>query len=77
VPVDGSYTLDMEGMIEVLRGLKARMIIPMHFFSEYTLDRFLSQVGREWEVERSPVPSVVLSKTAMPERPKLLVLPGH
>ena len=77
VPVDGSYTLDIEGMVEVLRGMKARMVIPMHYFSEYTLDRFLSQVGREWEVERSPVPSVVLSKATMPEKPKLLVLPGH
>ena len=77
VPVDGSYTLDMEGMIEVLRGLKARMVIPMHYFSDVTLDRFLSQVGREWEVERSPVPSVVLSKTTLPEKPKLLVLPGR
>jgi L-ascorbate metabolism protein UlaG (beta-lactamase superfamily) len=77
VPVDGSYTLDLEGMIEVLRGLKARMVIPMHYFSEYTLDRFLSQVGREWEVERSSVPSVLLSKATLPQKPKLLVLPGH
>jgi L-ascorbate metabolism protein UlaG (beta-lactamase superfamily) len=77
VPVDGSYTLDLDGMMEVLRGLKARMVIPMHYFSEYTLDRFLAQVGREWEVERSPVPSVVLSKAALPQMPKLLVLPGH
>lgn len=77
VPVDGSYTLDLEGMIEVLRGLKARMVIPMHYFSEVTLDRFLAQVGREWEVERSPVPSVVLSKATLPGKPRLLVLPGH
>jgi L-ascorbate metabolism protein UlaG (beta-lactamase superfamily) len=77
VPVDGSYTLDLDGMIEVLRGLKARMVIPMHFFSEYTLDRFLSQVGREWEVERSAVPSVLLSKATLQEKPRLLVLPGH
>lgn len=76
-PVDGSYTLDVEGMIEVLRGLKARVVIPMHYFSEYTLERFLAQVGREWEVERSPVPSVVLSKAALPPKPRLLVLPGH
>jgi L-ascorbate metabolism protein UlaG (beta-lactamase superfamily) len=77
VPVDGSYTLDLEGMIEVLRGLKARMVIPMHYFSEYTLERFLAQVGREWEVERSAVPSVLLSKATLPEKPRLLVLPGH
>jgi L-ascorbate metabolism protein UlaG (beta-lactamase superfamily) len=77
VPVDGSYTLDLDGMIEVLRGLKARMVIPMHYFSSYTLDRFLAQIGREWEVEISAVPSVVLSKATLPQKPKLLVLPGH
>jgi L-ascorbate metabolism protein UlaG (beta-lactamase superfamily) len=76
-PVDGSYTLDLDGMMEVLRGLKARMVIPMHYFSEYTLDRFLQHVGREWEVERGAVPSVVLSKATLPEKPRLLVLPGH
>jgi L-ascorbate metabolism protein UlaG (beta-lactamase superfamily) len=77
VPVDGSYTLDLEGMIEVLRGLKARMVIPMHYFGSYGLERFLSRVGEEWQVEMSPVPSVVLSKATMPDKPKLLVLPGH
>jgi L-ascorbate metabolism protein UlaG (beta-lactamase superfamily) len=76
VPVDGSYTLDLEGMIEVLRGLKARMMIPMHYFSAYTLERFLSRIRQDWEVEISPVPSVVVSKATLPPQPKLLVLPG-
>ena len=40
VPVDGSYTLDLEGMMEVLTALKAQLMIPMHFFSRYTLERF-------------------------------------
>src|SRR6185437_3825888 len=51
VPVDGSYTLDLEGMIEVLKSLKARVMIPMHFFSPWTLERFLSRVRQEWDVE--------------------------
>ena len=33
VPVDGSYTLDLDGMVEVLHALKAPLMIPMHFFS--------------------------------------------
>src|SRR5436305_8629193 len=41
VPVDGSYTLDLEGMVEVLQALKAPLMIPMHFFSTFTLSRFL------------------------------------
>ena len=37
VPVDGSYTLDIDGMFEVLHALKAPLMIPMHYFSGYTL----------------------------------------
>jgi L-ascorbate metabolism protein UlaG (beta-lactamase superfamily) len=77
VPVDGSYTLDMEGMMEVLQSLKAKLMIPMHFFSTYTLERFISRISRDWDVETSQIPSVVVSKTTLPEKPKLLVLPGR
>jgi len=77
VPVDGSYTLDLEGMVEVLHALKAPLMIPMHYFSEYTLDRFLTRVRQEWDVETAEVPSVVLSKTTLPSKPKVLVLPGR
>ena len=77
VPVDGGATLDLEGMIEVLTALKAPLMIPMHFFSTYTLDRFLQRISRDWDVERADVPSVVVSKHTLPTKPKLLVLPGR
>jgi L-ascorbate metabolism protein UlaG (beta-lactamase superfamily) len=77
VPVDGSYTLDLDGMVEVLHALKAPLMIPMHFFSAYTLDRFLQRVRQDWDVELAQIPSVVVSKTDLPSKPKLLVLPGH
>ncbi len=76
-PVDGSYTLDLEGMVEVLHALKPQLIIPMHYFSAYTLDRFLSRVRQDWDVEINETPSIVLSKTTLPAKPKVLVLPGH
>jgi L-ascorbate metabolism protein UlaG (beta-lactamase superfamily) len=77
VPVDGSYTLDLEGMIEVLTSLKAPMMIPMHYFSSYTLNRFIERIKKDWDVEFAEVPSVVLSKHTLPTKPKLLVLPGR
>lgn len=77
VPVDGTLTLDGEGMIEVLKSLKAPLIIPMHYFSSYTLDRFLARVRGEWDVEIADVPSVVVSKASLPAKPKVLVLPGR
>jgi L-ascorbate metabolism protein UlaG (beta-lactamase superfamily) len=77
VPVDGSYTLDTDGMVEVLKSLKAPLLIPMHYFSRYTLEAFLTRVKPDWEVELSETPSVVISKASLPQKPKILVLPGH
>jgi L-ascorbate metabolism protein UlaG (beta-lactamase superfamily) len=77
VPVDGSYTLDLDGMVEVLHALKAPLMIPMHYFSRFTLDRFLDRVRKEWAVEIAAVPTVVVSRTTLPAKPKVLVLPGH
>jgi len=77
VPVDGTYTLDLEGMVEVVTALKAQLIIPMHYFSSYTLARFLDRVRANFDVETSDVPSVVVSKSTLPPKPKVLVLPGR
>jgi L-ascorbate metabolism protein UlaG (beta-lactamase superfamily) len=77
VPVDGSYTLDLDGMIDVVKSLRAQLVIPMHYFSSYTLDRFLARVREHFEIEKSAVPSVVISKATLPAKPTVLVLPGH
>jgi L-ascorbate metabolism protein UlaG (beta-lactamase superfamily) len=77
VPVDGTYTLDVEGMLEVIKALKAPLMIPMHYFSSYTLNRFLDRVRSDYDVEIADTPSIVLSKATLPSKPKFLVLPGH
>ena len=78
VPVDGNMTLDMDGMMEVLKAIKAPLMVPMHYFSVYTLHRFLDRVREEkWEVEMSAVPSFLVSKSTLPAKPKVLVLPGR
>jgi L-ascorbate metabolism protein UlaG (beta-lactamase superfamily) len=76
-PVDGNMTLDLEGMFEVLHALKAPLIIPMHYFSAFTLERFLDRARQEWDVEIAEIPSLVVSKASIPTKPKVLVLPGH
>jgi L-ascorbate metabolism protein UlaG (beta-lactamase superfamily) len=78
VPVDGGVTLDLDGMAEVLAALKAPLMIPMHYFSTYSLRRFLDVLGeKSYEVEISETPSIVVSKTTLPAKPKVLVLPGR
>jgi L-ascorbate metabolism protein UlaG (beta-lactamase superfamily) len=77
VPVDGSFTLDMDGMVEVLKSIKAPLMIPMHYFSMHTLNRFLDRVRQDYAVEMADVPSTVVSRATLPTSPKFLVLPGR
>lgn len=76
VPVDGSYTLDMPGTLEVLKALKARTVIPMHYFSGYSLERFIEASKASYEIVRNASPTIVLSRDQMPATPRVLVLPA-
>jgi L-ascorbate metabolism protein UlaG (beta-lactamase superfamily) len=77
VPVDGGYTLDVEGMIEVLKALNAPLMLPMHYFGEATLQRFLNRVRQHWPVAFHDTASIVVSRASLPQGSKFLVLPGR
>ena len=77
MPVDGSMTLDSEGMREVIAQLQAPLMIPMHYFGQSTLNRFLDGVSDRYEIVRKETNSIVLSKATMPGRPTVMVLPGR
>jgi len=76
-PVDGSVTLDIEGMAEVLTALKPQIMIPMHYFSSFTLNRMVSLMQEKYPVEFNTTPSMLVSKTSLPASPKIVVLPGR
>jgi hypothetical protein len=57
--------------------LKPPLMIPMHYFGSYTLNRFLARVKQDWDVEMAETPSLVLSKASLPAKPKVLVMPGR
>lgn len=74
VPVDGTWTLDHDGMFNVLKELRARIVIPMHVFG--SIDEFAARMQERFEIKVSDTPSVILSPATMPLKPQLLVLPG-
>jgi L-ascorbate metabolism protein UlaG (beta-lactamase superfamily) len=81
VPVDGTWTMDQNAMMRVIEQIKAPVIIPMHFFSDASLLRFVAKVmdARHlgYEVVHSRVPQVTLSRETLPAGRQLLVLPGR
>lgn len=77
-PVDGSYTLDVDGMVEVLKALESPVVIPMHFFNPGTLERFLAKLAdSRYTIARQPTATVVFSRETLPTTPTVMVLPGR
>ena len=79
-PVDGSYTLDTPGMIEVLKGLKAPLVIPMHFRTlrykprnMFWINNFLSMFD-EAIIDFACDCEVTVMPSTLPDHMRILVL---
>lgn len=77
VPVDGGYTMNQPAMAEVVRRVRARVVIPMHWFGQANLERFLTEMAGEFAIRRAAEPTVTLTASALPDQPTVLVLPGR
>lgn len=76
-PVDGGRTLDLTSMMEVLKNLRASIVIPMHFFGAGTLSAFMQGMSDEFEVRQYPSPTIKVSIGTLPKTPTVVVLPGY
>ncbi len=72
--VDGSSTLASPSMIEVLRDLRASLVIPMHFFGGESLGEFLAGMRESFEIEIQRSATIEVSLKTLPRRPTVLVL---
>jgi len=77
VPVDGGYTMAQAEMLEVLKTLKTKLVIPMHYFGQTTLARFINTMEGSFKLEMASEPERIVSSADLPPEPKLLVLPGY
>lgn len=76
--VDGGVSLDTQSMIEVMERFRARVVIPMHWFGRYTLDRFIGGMrAGGFDVVDAGIGSITLSMDTLPRTPTVMVLqPG-
>ena len=74
VPVDGTFTMSLAGMIELAGQLRSSMVIPMHFFSTFTLQRFVAGMAEKFNVETANSDTVTVSLKTLPEAPTVMVL---
>ena len=72
--VDGGMSLDVPTMTRVLKRLKAQVVIPMHWFEEWTLSAFLTGMSDEYLIENEGRSSLTVSLRDLPNRPTIKVL---
>ncbi|WP_111535378.1 MBL fold metallo-hydrolase [Palleronia aestuarii] len=72
--VDGSMTVDVETMIDVLERLESSIVIPMHWFGAATLERFLQGISESFEIDLRQDSELEVSLRDLPDRPTVIVL---
>jgi len=74
VPVDGGYTMALDTMIDVVNRVRSSIIIPMHWFSGYSLEAFIDGVSDRFLIDRRSGPEITVSLRDLPSRPTVVVL---
>ena len=73
-PVDGGMTLDLDTMMRVVGRLRSSVVIPMHWFGDSTLRRFVEGMRGEFAVVEAGESSIELSLRSLPRQPTIVVL---
>jgi L-ascorbate metabolism protein UlaG (beta-lactamase superfamily) len=74
VAVDGGMTMPISRVVPMLERLRSSVVIPMHWFSDYGLERFLGEIGGSFEIDRRDTHSMEISLRTLPDRPTVVVL---
>jgi hypothetical protein len=61
-------------MTRVLKRLKSSVVIPMHWFSGLSLDRFVAGMADEFDVQVIDGSTYEVSLRTLPSRPTVVVL---
>jgi L-ascorbate metabolism protein UlaG (beta-lactamase superfamily) len=78
VPIDGSYTMGVPLMVEVVQQIDPKVVLPMHYWGKSQLDRFVTllaplEPGFIWPDRRT----VEISKKQLPDKLTVIAVAGE
>lgn len=68
IPVDRRVTQSFDELVHNLKGIRPRIIVPMHFNSMYTVEEFLDQISAHYPVKRLKGDTIEISKLNLPKK---------
>ena len=75
VPIDGSYTMSLDGVSEITKRLRASVVLPMHRFAT-PLSDFMKRIGRDFAIDQRVERTLRMSLGALPNAPTVIILDG-
>jgi L-ascorbate metabolism protein UlaG (beta-lactamase superfamily) len=75
VPIDGIYTMSLDGISEITRRLRASVVLPMHRFMT-PLDEFMRRIGQQFEIDMRTERTLRISRESLPSAPTVIILDG-
>jgi L-ascorbate metabolism protein UlaG (beta-lactamase superfamily) len=75
VPIDGTYTMSLDGISDITRRLRASVVLPMHRFMT-PLDDFMRRIGQQFAIDVRAERTLKMSREALPQTPTVIILDG-
>ena len=75
VPIDGSYTMSLDGVSDITRRLRASVVLPMHRFAT-PLDDFMRRIGQDFAIDLRTGRTLQISRDSLPSAPTVIILDG-
>ena len=75
VPIDGTYTMSLTGMAEIVRRLRSSVVLPMHRFGT-PLAQLLGQLRGQFAIDQRVEQTLTISAGTLPKTPTVIVLDG-
>ena len=75
VPIDGTYTMSLDGISDITRRLRASVVLPMHRFMT-PLDEFMRRIGEQFAIDVRTERTLQISRETLPGTPTVIILDG-
>ena len=75
VPIDGAYTMSLDGVSEITKRLRSSVVLPMHRFAT-PLDEFMQKIGQQFAIDQRSARSLKISRDTLPTAPTVIILDG-
>src|SRR3954462_13952095 len=75
VPIDGTYTMSLDGVSDITKRLRASVVLPMHRFAT-PLDEFMRLIGQQFQIDQRTERTLKISRETLPAMPTVIILDG-